>query len=209
MPDLSLETVLEKIWEQRVVQLYQKGKIQTERHLQGYIFMWLKETLAREPQSEWDVWVEPQFYFVDENPESFEKMYKPDIVVTKGTEIAGFIELKFSPQQHNMEKNLQSAIGDIDKLAKYCCGLSTLPEIGKAIVKPTPTKQNGNYFFLEIDPQAGSYLEPAYQRTPNTIYEFFGVARYGNEARDKLLNRDSIATKQKSKNIIKLLETKR
>lgn len=207
MPDLSLDMVLEEIWEQRVVPLYQKGKIQTERHLQGYLFMWLKEILAQEPQDDWDIWIEPQFYFEDKNAKSVEKMYKPDIVVTKGLEIAGFFELKFSPQQHNIEKNFLATQSDIDKLVLYLSGKSTLPALDVAIKKPTPTTQNGDYFFLELDPQEGSYWEPAYKRNTDTIYGFFGIARYGVESRRKL---DMYAKEkfQESRYRLKLLQSK-
>jgi hypothetical protein len=209
MPDLSLDTVIDEIWEQRVIPLYQKGKIQTERHLQGYLFMWLKEILAQEPKSDWDIWIEPHFYLKDasKQPQDSGKIYKPDLVVTMGQDLAGIFEIKFSPQQHNIEKNLLAAENDIDKLVLYLTGKSTLPALDVAIKKPTPTTQNGEYFFLELDPQKGSYWEPAYKRNTDTIYGFFGIARYEVESHRKL---DMYAKEkfQESRFRLKLLQSK-
>lgn len=171
----SIETILESVWDTRVKSLYKLGKIQTERHLQAYLFMWLKEELTKAPESDWDVWVEPQLYFKDKKTKSGEKMYKPDIIITKSTEIVGIIELKFSPQQYDIEKNLQAAMNDMDKLALYYNGLSNLPKSEQ----PLDMTDKCSNFFLELDPERGCYRRPAYQRTVDTIYAFLGIARYG------------------------------
>ena len=205
--DLSLDTVLEEVWNQRVVPLYKDGKIQTERHLQAYLFMWLKEWLGEESIWGWDVWIEPQFYFKEKDAKSGYKMYKPDIVVTKGTEIAGFIELKFSPQEQNIEKNLQSAKRDIDKLVKYHFERSVLPRMDEVIEKRILTKQNGDYFLLEINPQEGSYRQPPiYKRTPNTLYGFLGIAKYGKEPGEFAVHKYILKILSNAKYILKLLD---
>jgi len=177
----SLKTILESIWDTRVKPLYKIGKIQTERHLQAYLFMWLKEELTKTPESDWEVWVEPQFYlatnyaqFVQDKKSS--KLYKPDLVITEGSKIACFIELKFTPQQHNVEKNLQAAKNDISKLELYCNGVSTFPEVEIS----TAVKDECGNFFLELDPEGGWYRRPVYQRSADTIYAFLGIARYGS-----------------------------
>ncbi|HEY9054336.1 MAG TPA: hypothetical protein VIO60_05910 [Rectinemataceae bacterium] len=116
-------------------------------------------------------------------------MYKPDIVLTKGNDIAGFIELKFSPQQHNAEKNIQAALDDIGKLDMY-------------------RDRDSDSFLLKLDPEEGSYCEPAYLRRDNTIYAFLGVARYGDRAGEVLLEKNSPESEHRANKLVLLLETK-
>ena len=44
--DNELSIILTDLWENTIIPLYEKGKIQTERHLQAYLFMLLKNRLA-------------------------------------------------------------------------------------------------------------------------------------------------------------------
>jgi len=207
MNDIYLDALLGDIWEQRVVPLFSMGRIQTERHLQAYLFMWLKEGFNAEPSDTWDVWVEPQFYFKDEEAKKKEKMYKPDLVVTRDSGIAGIIELKFSPQERNAEKNFQAALGDIGKLDTYRLGKSTWPKLDKPITGSVSQIQNGDYFLLELDPRDGRYREPVYSRTDCTLYAFFGVARYGERAHDILPRESPHAQGHVAQKMIRLLET--
>ena len=55
--DDELTEILTDLWEHTIIPLYEKGKIQTERHLQAYLFMLLKNRLAERVLEEWDVWV--------------------------------------------------------------------------------------------------------------------------------------------------------
>jgi hypothetical protein len=172
-----LVPALENIWDRQIEPLYQAGKIQTERHLQAYLFMWLKSSLD---ETDWNIWVEPHFYFEDSELKHG-KMYKPDIVVTHGNELAGIFELKFSPQQHNPEANLLAAERDIDKLSIYFLRASTFPEYDETGGDPKKKKPNRDIFLLELDPAEGSYRhEPIYRRTDETIFGFLGIARYGS-----------------------------
>jgi len=65
--DNGLSDILTDLWDNTIIPLYKKGKIQTERHLQSYLFMLLKNRLAEKVLEEWDVWVEPQFYLKDDS----------------------------------------------------------------------------------------------------------------------------------------------
>jgi len=162
--DNGLSDILEEIWDNTIIPLYEKGKIQTERHLQSYLFMLLKNRFEEKVPKDWDVWVEPQFYLKDDSKKpDGEKMYKPDLVVTKGHDIAGIIEVKFTPQEAKQEKNLESAKRDINKLALYYKEQSKFPK-SKLIENKKPLEK----FFLELSPLSGAYNKDAtpYIRQP-------------------------------------------
>lgn len=176
--DSELSKIITELWENTIIPLYGKGKIQTERHLQSYLFMLLKNRLAEKVREVWDVWVEPQFYFKDstKKPDG-EKMFKPDLVITKNHEIAGIIEVKFTPQEAIPEKNLEAAKGDIKKLVRYYKEQSHFPK-REPIVYAEPFKTE---FLLELDPASGAYNKMAtpYIRNPGfTQYWFLGIAQY-------------------------------
>lgn len=144
--------------------------------------MWLKEMLATDLEAEWDVWIEPQFYLREpsESAESGGKLYKPDLVVTKGQNIAGFFELKFSPQQYSSRRNISAAESDIDKLLVYRSFYSDLPKEVEEDIVSYKIDKRGDGFLLNLDPRLGSYsYKYVYIRTLDTVFGFFGIARYG------------------------------
>jgi len=172
--ELELSSLLEELWVNKIIPLYEAGKIQTERHLQSYLFMLLKNRFTEQVHNDWDVWVEPQLYFKNEVPPDpkekkykEEKMYKPDLVITKGPIIEGFIEVKFTPQEGKWEKNCDAAYTDFEKLVIYSKGNSNFPQ------KDNP----GNIFLLDLDPATGVYDNKkgtsAYKRVPERTKYFF------------------------------------
>ncbi|MGB4571519.1 MAG: hypothetical protein WBH97_01720 [Rectinemataceae bacterium] len=174
--DDELSNLLTELWENTIIPLYEKGKIQTERHLQSYLFMLLKNRFEEKVPKDWDVWVEPQFYLWDESAGK-EKMYKPDLVITKDYKIAGIIELKFSPQEWNPEKNLEAARSDVKKLILYEEGISKYPK----------SNPSGELFLLELLPNQGSYDDTKlYHRVANTLHFFLGIAHYTGDVATEL-----------------------
>jgi hypothetical protein len=171
--DNELLQLLTELWDNTIIPLYKTGKIQTERHLQSYLFMLLKNRFKEKVPKDWDVWVEPQFYF----ERSHEKMYKPDIVITKGYDIAGILELKFTPQEGKSEKNKEAAEREVDKLEVYYKMQSNFPK-REPIADPEPYKTE---FLLDLSPSSGAYNKNAtpYIRQPGfTQYLFLGIAQY-------------------------------
>lgn len=181
--DNELLDILTELWDTTIIPLYKKGKIQTERHLQSYLFMLLKNRFTEKVLEEWDVWVEPQFYFKDNSKKpNGEKMYKPDLVVTKGHEIAGIIEIKFTPQEWNSKKNLEAAKSDIEKLSLYRSGN---PKHANPRQGNPPVWEP---FLLNLFPNQGSYnKEKVYNQDDYTHYFFLGIAFYTREEKLEIL----------------------
>jgi|GEM_PF-5489055 len=184
--DDELSSLLKELWENTIIPLYKKGKIQTERHLQAYLFMLLKNRFEEKVPKDWDVWVEPQFYFWDKNAgkEGKEKMYKPDLVITRDDKIEGILELKFTPQERKREKNRDAVLSDFDKLVLYGQGSSNFPD---------PTK--ADEFLLELNPCSGAYdtsdRSTRYKRDlKRTKYFFLGIAWFdGFDLEEALLKK--------------------
>lgn len=174
--DNELSRILAKLWNDTILPLYKMGKIQTERLLQAYLFMLLKNRFEEKVPNDWDVWIEPQFYLTPDASLGG-KMYKPDIVITRDQDIAGIIELKFSPQEWNPEKNREAAKADVEKLILYKEGISVY----------TRTDPLGELFLLELLPDQGSYNDTkVYQRAKNTLYFFLGIAHYTKDVATEL-----------------------
>jgi len=139
----NLIKALISIWENDIETKFKQGKLVYERQLQADLYHLLKYKLS----NKYDIWVEPVIYMED----SILHLTKPDLIITKGLNIIGVIELKFKPWEYTKYE------GDIMKLNAFQdeaikgnnIWLGTLP------VSPNWSKQNKEvnhlYFNLSKD----------------------------------------------------------
>src|SRR5688572_8048439 len=99
-----LKQYLINIWEDQIKTAYANGKICSERHLQCELYHHLKTS------DKYDVWVEPTLSV--SNDSTFTTM-KPDLLISKGSEMIAMMEIKNVP---DMEASYKA---DIQKLVNF------------------------------------------------------------------------------------------
>jgi len=104
----NLKKTLISIWQNDIKEKFEDGKLVYERQLQAEIYHLLENNLNKNGK-DYDIWVEPVIYL---DGTGIHKT-KPDLVITRGEDIIGVVELKFKPWEEVDYK------GDLDKLIEF------------------------------------------------------------------------------------------
>lgn len=115
MDNYLLNTITD-IWQNQIKQSYSNGLIPSERHLQAEIFQFLRQSLDG-----YLIYVEPYEFKIKKNPDAAGAIviYEyfpgqvPDIIISKGNQIAAIIEVKYTPHARCEFKK------DMIKLMRY------------------------------------------------------------------------------------------
>jgi len=151
------------IWQNQIRNEFVNGRIIYERQLQAMFYFYLRTLLP----GEYVIWVEPVVEI--NNIENYNKV-KPDLIITKNSQVIAIIELKFKPWE-----SINNYVPDIRKLCLFEEIASTNLKLDLS-VKPNSPNWNvqklnkGNSSFTLIEDHLSvfvAFYHPDDKYTPN------------------------------------------